>query len=99
MAGYGSTHGRTYHRTRTGTNGMAVAGMVCGIVGLFVFNIILGPLAVIFGAVGLRRSHRGAGGAGMAKAGVVLGIVDVVLFVVLLIAAANNGGSIYFNYG
>ena len=37
---------------RGGANGLAVAGLVCGIVGLFVLNIILGPLAVIFGGIG-----------------------------------------------
>ncbi|MYV98768.1 DUF4190 domain-containing protein [Streptomyces sp. SID3343] len=99
MAGYGSTHNKMFDRTRTGSNGMAVAALTCGIVGVFLFNIILGPLAVIFGAVGLRRSRAGARNAGMAKAGIILGIVDIALFVLLLILAANNGGSFYFNYG
>lgn len=41
-------------------NGLAIAGLVCGIVGLLIFNIILGPLAIIFGAIGLSRANKGA---------------------------------------
>jgi len=102
MTGYHGSYDRAGHAapgTRTGTNGLAVAGLVCGVVGIFLFNIILGPLAVIFGAVGLKRSHAGAGGRGMAIAAIVLGVVDVLLFIIVMIVAANNGGSIYFNYG
>ncbi|MFG2723085.1 DUF4190 domain-containing protein [Streptomyces sp. NPDC048416] len=73
------------------TNGLAVAGLVCGIIGIFLLNIVLGPLAIIFGAVALRQSGvKGSGG--MAKAALALGIFDVLLFVVLLIVAASNGG-------
>ncbi|TXS44454.1 DUF4190 domain-containing protein [Streptomyces sp. t39] len=82
------THGMS--ATRAGTSGLAVASLVCGIIGLLFFNVILGPLAIIFGAVALRQS-RGSG-AGMAKAGITLGIVDLVIFTVLLVVAASSGG-------
>ena len=78
--------------TRTGTNGMAIAGLVCGIVGIFIASIILGPLAIVFGGVGLSRARAGGGGRGMAIAGVVLGVVDLVLGIVLLTMVAKNGG-------
>ncbi|MFF7445792.1 MULTISPECIES: DUF4190 domain-containing protein [unclassified Streptomyces] len=73
------------------TNGLAIASLCCGVIGLFIMNIILGPLAIVFGAVARRQAAVKAGG-GMAKAGIILGIVDIVLWVVLLIVAANNGG-------
>ncbi|MDF3301235.1 DUF4190 domain-containing protein [Streptomyces tropicalis] len=73
------------------TNGLAVASLVLGIIGVFLFNIILGPLAIVFGAVGLRKAPA-KGGAGMAKAGIVLGIVDLVVFGALLAVSAANGG-------
>jgi hypothetical protein len=85
--------------TGTRSNGLAIASLVCGIVGLLVFAIILGPLAVIFGGVGLSRANSGAGHRGMAIAGIVLGIVDVLLFVVLIVAASKNGGSMYLHFG
>ena len=87
--GYGNT---TAPQTRTGTNGFAVAGLCCGIVGIFLANIILGPLAVIFGGIGLRNANRGARGHGMALAAVILGVVDVVLYVVLLAVVSTHGG-------
>jgi hypothetical protein len=75
-----------------GSNGLAIAGLVCGLVGLVFLNVILGPLAIIFGGVGWARANRGARGRGMAIAAVVLGVVDLVIFFVLLAVAANSGG-------
>ena len=80
-------------------NGLAIAGFVCGLVGLLFFSVILGPLAIIFGGVGISRANRGAPHKGLAIAAVVLGIIDLILFVVLIVAAANNGGSFTFNVG
>ncbi|MFF4397353.1 DUF4190 domain-containing protein [Streptomyces sp. NPDC001480] len=77
------------------TNGLAIAGLVCGIVGVFFLNLVLGPLAIVFGAVGLRQAGA-KNGAGMAKAGIILGIVDLVIFVVLLAVAASNGGFTWY---
>ena len=64
-----------------GGKGMSVAALVCGIVGLFFGGLILGPLAIVFGAIGMRRDGRG-----MAIAGLVCGIVAT-LFSLLIIAA------------
>ena len=80
-------------------NGPAIAGLVCGLVGLLVFAPILGPLAVIFGGIGWSKANRGAKHKGLAIAAVVLGIVDIVLWGVLLAVAANNGGSAFINIG
>ena len=91
----GQTGGMT---TSRGGNGLAIAGLVCGIVGLFFFSVVLGPLAVVFGGVGLSRAKRGAGHSGMSIAAIVLGVIDIALFVVLVAAAANNGGSFSFNF-
>lgn len=88
MTSYG---GSSAASTGSRTNGLAIASLCCGIVGLFILNIILGPLAIVFGAVARRQSAVKTGG-GMAKAGIILGVVDVVLWIVLLIVAANNGG-------
>jgi hypothetical protein len=85
--------------TRSGSNGLAIAGLVCGIIGLFLFNFILGPLAIIFGGVGVSRASRGAGHRGMAWAGVVLGIIDVLIFVVLIALAASHHGHFYWHVG
>jgi hypothetical protein len=91
MSAFGSSSAAS---SRSQANGLAIAGLVCGIVGLFFLSIVLGPLAIIFGAVALRRSVP-KGNAGMAKAGIILGIIDVVLFIVLIAVAASGGFSWY----
>ncbi|MGW7283487.1 DUF4190 domain-containing protein [Streptomyces sp. NPDC054844] len=70
---------------------MAIASLCCGIIGLFFLSVILGPVAIVLGAVGLRQAPA-KGGAGMAKAGIVLGILALVLFAVLLAVSASSGG-------
>lgn len=77
-------------------NGLAVAGLVCGIVGILILNIILGPLAIIFGGVALSKANKGAPRKTMALWSLGLGIFDVVLFIVLIIAF-NNGLYLHFN--
>jgi hypothetical protein len=87
MATYRST-------TRTDSNGLAVAGLVCGIIGVFLFNIVLGPLAIIFGGVGLSRAKRGAPHRAMSIWAIVLGSVALVLFAVLIAVSAGH----HFSY-
>lgn len=80
---------------RARSNGLAIAGLVCGIVGLVVFAIVLGPLAIIFGSVGLSRANHGAEHRTMAIWGIVLGIADVVLWIVVLAVMSKHGGFYY----
>ncbi len=88
MASYG---GSSAASSGSRTNGLAIASLCCGIVGLFILNIVLGPVAIVLGAVA-RRQAAVRNGAGMAKAGIVLGVIDVVLWLVLLAVAAGSGG-------
>lgn len=66
--------------------GLAIGGLVCGIIGLFIANIILGPIALILGLVAHRRAA-----SGMAKAAVILGAVDIVLGIIALTVLSSNG--------
>ncbi|MGW6021859.1 DUF4190 domain-containing protein [Streptomyces sp. NPDC055099] len=72
-------------------NGMGVAGLVLGIVSAAVFclwplAIVLGILAIIFGAIGRGRARRGeATNPGQALAGIICGAAGIVLGVALLI--------------
>ena len=64
---------------------MAIASLVCGLVGLLIFGFVLGPLAIIFGAVGIGKANKlGGKGKGMAIAGLIIGAVDVLLIIVFL---------------
>jgi hypothetical protein len=76
------------------TNGLAIASLVLGIVGLvfFVFLMIPPILALIFGLVShgqIRRSGGAQTGSGMAVAGIVMGIIGILLFVLLIAAAVR----------
>ena len=83
-------------------NGLAVAGMVLGIIGVVfafipflgvVLGIILGLLALVLGGVGLGRAKDPSrGGRGQAITGVVLGIVTlgIVFTQAVLIGEAAN---------
>ena len=77
--------------TGTGASPFGVASLVLGIVGIFFAQVILGPLAIIFGAIGLNRANQAGRGRGTSIAGIVLGIVALVLFAALLATAANRG--------
>jgi hypothetical protein len=92
------THAGTTATTRQG-NGLAIAGLVCGLVGLLFFNVVLGPLAIIFGGVGWSKANHGARHRGMAIAAVVFGILDLIVFAVLVAVAAKNGGFMRFQIG
>ncbi|WP_346176267.1 DUF4190 domain-containing protein [Streptomyces cuspidosporus] len=71
-------------------NGNGTAAMVLGIVGtvLFltvVFGVILGVLAIIFGALGRAKATRGeADNGGQALTGLVLGVIAVIASVVMI---------------
>ncbi|HEX2143487.1 MAG TPA: DUF4190 domain-containing protein [Glycomyces sp.] len=79
------------------TNGMAIAAMVCGIVGAC---SPLGILGLIFGTIAKRQiKEKGEGGDGMATAGIVLGWIGVasivfwilyIVFIVGTFSAAVN---------
>jgi len=65
--------------------GLAIAGLVCGIVSFFCFGIVLSILAIIFGGVAKSKGFRG----GMATAAIVLGVIALVLTVILLFVMDN----------
>ena len=87
------------------TNGLAIASMVLGIVGvvLFFFLAIPAILALIFGLVAMSQINRSGGvqaGRGMAIAGITLGALEILAFIGLIIAAATSrSGHIYFHVG
>ena len=68
-------------------NGLAIAGFVTGIVGLFVAGVILGTIAVVLGSIALKKIRKSPeihSGKGLAIAALVLGIVAIVGGIVVL---------------
>ena len=85
-----------YHAPQArATNGMAVASLVLGLVGLITFWLLAIPpiLALVFGLVGRSQIKMSGGrqeGDGLAIAGIVTGIVGMVIFVIVLIVNINT---------
>jgi hypothetical protein len=85
------------------TNGLAVASLVLGIVGILpCCYCIPSILAIIFGCVSkssIKKSSGSLGGNGMATAGLVLGIIGLVFGVVMYIVLFSAGGmTSYMDY-
>lgn len=69
--------------------GQSIASMVLGLVGLLIFALPCGILAIIFSALGRKK-----GGKGFAIAGLILGIFDTVFGLFNIIISLINLGSI-----
>ncbi|MGW7330628.1 DUF4190 domain-containing protein [Streptomyces sp. NPDC054840] len=78
------TGARPPARSRTrDADAMAVTGFVLGLVGLLVMNLILGPTAVVLGALALRRRTTRPG---RARLGIALGLADLAVLGCLVTA-------------
>lgn len=71
------------------TDGLAIASLICGIVGIVCFviclGVVLGPVAAIMGFISRQRiasSGGTLGGGGLALAGLILGVVAFVVSVI-----------------
>ena len=72
---------------------MAVASMYCGVIGIVLFGIILGPLAIIFGRIAIKRIDENPEeweGRDKAKTGIICGAVAIVLEIVLIYYIVSN---------
>ena len=69
------------------TNGLALTGFILALAGLFIAAVILGPLAIVFSAIGMALILSNSDkykGIGFAITGLVLGIIDLVAGIALL---------------
>ena len=85
---YSAAYGYAAYPVRgSGTDGLAVAALACGVLGLMC--CLPGPVALILGIVSLRNNNRnpldGGGSRGMAIAGIVLGAIASVVIAVYLV--------------
>ncbi|MGP4002799.1 DUF4190 domain-containing protein [Streptomyces sp. 8N706] len=95
-SGYpGAGYGHAPHPAGYGAaNGLGITGLVLGIIGTvctasivaFFLGILLGVLAIVFGAIGRAKASRGeAANGGQALAGLVLGLIALVGGIAILI--------------
>ena len=69
------------------TSGMAIAGLICSILGLFCCGPLFSTLGLVFSVLGLSQINQNPlryGGKGMAVAGIVLALLGYAVFALLL---------------
>lgn len=73
-------------------DGLAVASFVLGLVGLLVFNVLLGPTAIVMALLALARRTRRRS---RALLGLALGVADLVVLAVLV----TGNGAVAWDFG
>lgn len=81
-----SAPAETPAKTAQPGKGLAVASMVCGIVSFFIFGLVLGVLAIIFGGVAKSKGNTSP----MATAGIVCGAIGLGLYLLVLIICGGS---------
>ena len=77
-----------------GTNGLAIASLVCSLIGWVVCPFVAEIVGVILGFVALGQiKQTGEGGRGLAFAGIIIGGIAIALGVLVLILAIAYGGT------
>jgi hypothetical protein len=71
---------------------MAGVAVLFGVAGLFVFNVIFGPLAIGVGVAAYRRRTASSRTRTAALAGVTLGVLDLVVLAVFAAVSLASGG-------
>lgn len=76
----------TSNKTET-TNGSAIAGFICSLVGIFVLGIWLGIIAICLGVSAKKhiKLFENEKGNGLATAAIVIGIIDIVGAILMVI--------------
>ena len=70
------------------TSGKATASIVCGIVGILIFGIILGPIAICLGISAKNEIKESSGtitGIGQANAGITCGAIAILIWVIVVV--------------
>lgn len=95
--GTSATPGATSAAPGAGTKPIpfAAVSFVSGLVGLLVANLILGPLAIVLGAIGLRADKNRRV---RATLGILLGVADIAVFLLLAAHSGAHHGSVSWNF-
>ncbi|MEU6057911.1 small hydrophobic protein [Streptomyces sp. NPDC047097] len=86
------SRGRTRSRSGPDRATLGIVGLVCAIAGFFVLGIILGPVAVVCGWLGMGR--RWANDNLPALVAFVLGVIVTVMALISLTGGATLGGGL-----
>ncbi len=69
---------------KNGTNPSAIGGFVCSLVGLLIFGVIMGTIAICLGVTAKKHMEvfKNEKGGGLATAAIIIGIIDVVFSII-----------------
>ena len=70
---------------------LAWTGMLLGAIGLFILNLVFGPIAIGLGATALRRGAQRPA----ALTAIALGVADLAVLAVLVLHSAAHGGVVW----
>ncbi|ATO12538.1 hypothetical protein CO540_00670 [Micromonospora sp. WMMA2032] len=73
-------------------DGRASAALMLGGAGLFVFNVLFGPIAIVLGLRAARNPAGGRFGRIGGRLGVTLGVLDLLVWIVLLLVRLGGDG-------
>jgi hypothetical protein len=77
---------------RTGSlDDRAVAALTLGVAGLFFFNVVFGPAAIVLGAIAAHKRRADTPSRTAGLAGVALGVADLVVLAVLMAVQMRHG--------
>jgi hypothetical protein len=79
---------------RPGT-GRAWTGVLLGAVGLFILNVVFGPVAIGLGITSLRRGARARAAWMTGMASIALGVADLAVLAVLIGSSLGHGGLVW----
>jgi S1-C subfamily serine protease len=83
----------TLDRTPQKVSSMAIAALIVAVLGLVVFGLVTGPIAIILGAIAAGTINKGrAKGAILAVLAVMLGLVDMIVWGIILAVLMSGGG-------
>lgn len=72
-------------------DGLAIASLVCSIVGMFFIPYLLPILGIIFGAVSMKRVEKRSTSYKIAVAGLIVGIIGLVIQIIVLVTIGTIG--------
>ncbi|RZU53786.1 hypothetical protein EV385_5720 [Krasilnikovia cinnamomea] len=73
----------------------AVGSVALGVAGLFFFNVMFGPIAIVLGAITARRHGSGTPSRNAGLIGVALGVADLVVLAALMAAQLQHGSLVW----
>ncbi|GAA4590527.1 hypothetical protein BJY16_009263 [Actinoplanes octamycinicus] len=73
----------------------AVGSLALGVAGLFFFNVVFGPTAIVLGAIAARRHAAGSPSRNAGLIGVLLGVADLVVLATLVAAQIRHGSLVW----